>query len=538
MRLRQLLFVFAAILSLLAAGCGVGGGGGGAENRTLRIVSGSENRTLEPIIQEWASENNYTVIVDYQGSVDIARMLRSGAMQYDAVWPANSLWIAYGDVNNMVDAEQSIMRSPVVFGVKRSVAQRLDWIDADVTVPEILDAAERGDVRFMMTSATQSNSGASFYFAALSAFAGSPEVLSMDDLNDPNVQDQITRILGTVDRSSGSSGWLKDLFLETYDLYDGMVNYESVVIEANLELEQQGREPLYAIYPSDGLAIADSPLGFVERGGEFEDEKRQIFDELQAYLLSEEAQSQLLARGRRTGLVGMQLTNADTSVFRPQWGIDAAQEVEAIRFPNTDVIAEALNLYQTSFRRPSCTVLAVDRSGSMEGTGERNANEGLRTILNQSIAADYLIQGHPKDVTTVIMFNGNIINTDFESWTVYGNDEEELNDLFRRVEAVDSGGNTNVFGTATAAHQWIESVRSEECLPSVILMTDGRDNSSSFDQFRSYIQTTENDIPVFVITFADADDSQVEPMTDLTFGRVFDGRSDLVAAFRSAKGYN
>lgn len=538
MRSRYWLLLVISILSLSLVGCGAVGGGGAAENRTLRIVSGSENRTLEPIIQEWANENNYSVIIDYQGSVDIARMLRSGTITYDAVWPANSLWIAYGDVNNMVDSDESIMRSPVVFGVKRSVADRLGWIDADVTVNDILDAAERGDLRFMMTSATQSNSGASFYFAALSAFAGSPEVLTMDDLNEPTVQDQIERILGTVDRSSGSSGWLKDLFLETYNLYDGMVNYEAVVIEANLELEQQGREPLYAVYPSDGLAIADSPLGFVERGGEFEEEKRQIFDELQSYLLSEDAQARLLANGRRTGLVGMQLTNADTSVFRPQWGIDATEEVEAIRFPSTDVIAEALSLYQTSFRRPSCTVLAVDRSGSMDGTGERSANEGLRTILNQSIAADYLIQAHPEDITTVIMFNGDIINRDFENWTVRGNEEEDLNELFRRVEAVNSGGNTNIFGTARAAHQWIEEVRTEECLPSVILMTDGRDNTSSFDQFRNYIQTTENDIPIFVITFADADEAQVEPMTNLTFGRVFDGRSDLVAAFRSAKGYN
>ena len=33
-----------------------------------------------------------------------------------------------------------------------------------------------------------------------------------------------------------------------------MVNYESVVIETNQELLKEGREPLYAIYPVDGLA--------------------------------------------------------------------------------------------------------------------------------------------------------------------------------------------------------------------------------------------------------------------------------------------
>jgi Ca-activated chloride channel homolog len=529
---RYVLAAALVMLSVVLVACGAVGGV--PESRTLHIVSGSENSTLEPIIQEWAKNNNASVIVTYLGTVDIGRMLRTGSVPYDAVWPANSLWIAYGDINGMVHNERSIMRSPVVFGVKRSIAQRLGWVDSEVKMNDILEAAESGNIRFMMTSATQSNSGSSFYFAALSAFAGSPEVLSMDDLENPDVQAQITRILGTVERSSGSSGWLKDLFLETYDLYDGMVNYEALIIEANLALEQQGREPLYVVYPADGLAIADSPLGFIRRS----EEKEEVFLQLQDYLMSDETQAQLLAQGRRTGLIGMQLDSVDTSVFRPAWGIDVDRTIQPIRFPNADVIGEALSLYQTTFRRPSCTVLAVDRSGSMEGNGERDANAGLRTILNQSVAADYLIQGHPKDVTTVIMFNGDTINKDLENWTVYGNDANELNDLYTRVERVDSGGNTNIFGTARVGLEWLEQVRNDECLPSVILMTDGRDNSQMFDSLQSYIQGSENDIPVFVITFGEADENEVTPMTSLTYGRVFDGRSDLVGAFRSAKGYN
>ncbi len=534
MRRTPLVTSLILLLALVLTACGAVGGV--PEARTLTIVSGSENRTLEPIIQEWAQENNYAVEIDYQGSVDISRMLQAGTIQYDAVWPANSLWINYGDTNGLVNEERSIMRSPVAFGIKRSVVDRLGWENADVTVDDILQAAENGELRFMMTSATQSNSGASFYFAALSAFAGSPEVITEADLEDPDVQDQITRILGTVDRSSGSSGWLKDLFLNTYDLYDGMVNYEAVIIEANLELEQTGREPLVAIYPSDGLAIADSPLGFVSRGDNAE--KEEIFLELQTYLLSEPAQAELLRAGRRTGLIGMQLDNADTSVFRPEWGIDVNSTVESIRFPNADTIEEALNLYQTSFRRPSCTVYAVDRSGSMEGNGERNANQGLRTVLNQGIATQYLIQGHPQDTTTVILFNDQIINRDFEDWTVDGNDVDELNELYTRAERQDSGGGTNIFGTARAAHEWLMQVRTEECLPSVILMTDGRDNEGQWPALESYIRTTENDIPIFVITFGDADENEASRITDLTFARVFDGSSDLVSAFRSAKGYN
>src|SRR5207248_497874 len=149
--------------------------------------------------------------------------LEGGAPGYDAVWPANSLWIDLGDKGHVVKHQASIMRSPVVFGVKKSVAAKLGWVGKDVPVEQILRAAQAGRLRFMMTSATQSNSGASAYLGFLYAFAGRPEVLTQAHLKDPKVRDRIKRILGTVDRSSGSSGWLKDLFLQKYDRYDAMV---------------------------------------------------------------------------------------------------------------------------------------------------------------------------------------------------------------------------------------------------------------------------------------------------------------------------
>ncbi len=47
------------------------------------------------------------------------------------------------------------------------------------------------------------------------------------------------------------------------------------------------------------------------------------------------------------------------------------------------------------------------------------------------------------------------------------------------------------------------------------------------------------DVPVFSIMFGDsADPTQLEELAGYTHGRVFDGREDLIGAFRSVKGYN
>ena len=88
-----------------------------------------------------------------------------------------------------------------------------------------------------MTSATQSNSGASAYLGFLHAFAGQPDWLTRAHLQARHaVQEHITRFPGRVHRQTGSSGWLMELLLARYDEFDAVVNYEALVIEANQQL--------------------------------------------------------------------------------------------------------------------------------------------------------------------------------------------------------------------------------------------------------------------------------------------------------------
>src|SRR3954454_18365617 len=99
-----------------------------------------------------------------------------------------------------------------------------------------------------------------------------------------------------------------------------MVNYESVIIETNQELVKEGKEPLYVVYPVDGLAIADSPLGYVNHGNA---DREKAFRGLQRYLLSKSTQKKIVHLGRRAGLLGVGGTAADRDVFNPDWGIKA-----------------------------------------------------------------------------------------------------------------------------------------------------------------------------------------------------------------------
>ncbi|MEL7058763.1 MAG: substrate-binding domain-containing protein [Acidobacteriota bacterium] len=533
--------LFCALLCLSFVACGDGSvelssersEEGSSRGVTLRIVSGSENKALEPLIEDFARRQGATIDVDYLGSVDISLGLEQGAgLEYDAVWPANSLWIVLGDTQNVVKHEKSILRSPVVFGVRKSLAQELGWTERDVRVEDVLDAAESGRLRFAMTSATQSNSGASAYFGFLSALAGSPEVLTGDDLDDATMRSKVGRLLRAVDRSSGSSGWLAEMFLERWPRFDAMVNYEAIIIETNRELEARGHEPLWTVYPVDGLTIADSPLGYVDKG---DGAKERLFLDLQEYLLSDRVQQRISELGRRTGLVG--LAAADPRVFRADWGIDTERVISPVPVPEEPVVRAALELYQTSLRKPSLTAYVLDFSGSMRGEGEKDLKDAMTTLLDPEIAKRYLLQPSETDIHIVVPFDGKPRRT----WTAVGNDPAVLSELLGRVLEESSGGGTNIYrGTAVALQQMAAyEDRMGDYFPAVILMSDGRSQSGDgvLEAARRNLSFGQ-DVPIFTIAFGKADPRQLEALSESSAARSFDAKGDLVKAFRKAKGYN
>jgi Ca-activated chloride channel family protein len=536
---RILRFALAFVLALAVVACGNEAGRSSTGSADFSIVSGSENKALQPIIEEWARQNGKAIQVEYLGSVDISLLLKQGASApYDAVWPANSLWLDLGDAHRVVKQAKSIYRSPVVLALKRSIAQRLGWVkNADVTVQDILAAAEAGTFRFAMTSATQSNSGASAYLGFQYAMAGNPDMLQMEHLNDPKVQAQIRRLLAKVDRGSGSSGWLKDTLVEHPDRLDAMFNYEAVVIEGNQELTAAAKEPLCAVYPANGLMVADSPLGFVDKG---EPEKARIFQELQAYLLSPTIQQRIQGAGRRTGLIGLEVKGSDPTVWNPDWCIDVQRSIAPVPTPNQEVIQAALDLYQTALRKPSLTIWVLDVSGSMEGAGIEGLRAAMHNLLDRETAQRNLLQASAKDVTIVIPFSHTVEAV----WKVQGNDPAALATLDARTQALQAEGGTDLYGALVQALGELKPYADDgtlwSYLPAIVAMTDGRSDESSLGVFRSVLQSLPyaKDIPIHTIAFGESDERQLRELSNLTVGRMFHSEGNLPRTLREAKGYN
>lgn len=510
----------------------------GGSGTTLKVASGSENKEAADAIQKAVDDAGVGVELHYMGSLDIMQVLKDGGDDYDAVWPASSIWLTMGDVDHVVKDAQSTSTTPVVLGVAKSKAVELGWADdsgttTSVSTEQIIDAVSSGKLSFAMTSATQSNSGASAYLAFLTALTGKDTPLTADGLADTALQQKMESLLSGVDRSSGSSDWLKDMVVKDPDAHPAMVNYESLVAQADKELEQAGHEPLLAIYPSDGIAVSDSPLGYVDRGQGAED----AFQSFQKALGSDGAKLLLERVGRRTGLGGRVANPDDDGVkqtFRADWGISTdAGVLKAVPMPAADVTTQALDLYQTKLRRPSLTIWVVDYSGSMRGDGKKGVVDGLTQALDPTESAKSMVQPADGDASVLIPFSSHVINAEVSAGT-------DTSSILSLAQDTDASGGTNIYaGLDQALDVATNPEMTKGRTVAIVLMTDGKSKTDERDQFFSRYEAEGTGIPVFSIMFGDAEPDQLDEISERTNGKTFDGRTgDLATVFRTVKGYN
>ena len=491
----------------------------------FRIISSSENEDIESIILDFAEKEGIDVKIDYAGTLDIMEKLNSG-QEYDAVWASNSIWLYMLNSNIKTKNSESTSTNPVVFAVKQSKANELGFVGKDIYTEDIIKSIESGKLKFSMANPTQTNSGATAYLGLLYSIAGSPEVLKKENIQDENVKQRLVNLFNGLERSSGSEDFLEEMFLN--GSYEAVVTYESSIININKKLEQEGKETLYVLYPIDGVSISDSPLAYINNGI---DGKEEEFLKLQKYILSNSGQEELAKTGRRTWYGGINL-NADKETFNPEWGIDTSRYIVPIKFPSTQIIGEALAMYQTELRKPVHTVFGLDYSGSMSGDGYEELTAAMEYILDEEKAKKDLLQYAEKDKITVIPFSTNVIDI----WET--NNGINTRFLINNILGLSPRGSTNIYDTSIEALKILSKEDLDKYNVSVILMTDGQSNMGEFSDLTSYYHSINKQIPIYSITFGDAYEDELKEIAELTNAKVFDGKKDLLKAFKEVRGYN
>ncbi len=492
---------------------------------SLHILSSYDNSTLEDSIDDYARKEHINIAFTYMGDLDIVDELNQNPQKYDAVWLSNSMWLYMLDNTSIISNSKSTSISPVVVGIKKNKAKELGITNKDITNQDILNLISNQSIKYVMSSVTRTNNGATAYFGFLNALAGNPEVLTTNMLQDETLINNLTSIFSGVERVSGDETYLKDMFLNNTN-YEAVIASESSLININQTLENQGKEPLYLLYPTDGVAINDSPLALISN----KQNKKDTFLKIQSYLLSNEGQQELAKQGRRTWYGGIN-NNADTTIFNPNWGIDTTTYLNVTKFPSKTVMTDAINLYIEKIRKPTHVIFCLDYSGSMYGDGIKALRNSMNYILDYDQAKEDKLQFSEQDKITIITFSDGVTNT----WT--SSSGYNTTTLRKNIYNYPTGGGTALYDAIIKGLNTLKE-ETDDYTKTIIAMTDGEVNIGSFHDLEKTYHSLDIDIPIYSITFGNAVEQELKEIANLSNAKVFDGKTNLLQAFKEVRGYN
>jgi Ca-activated chloride channel homolog len=519
---RAALLAFALLLPLLAAGCDIGQPD---DAHTLNVLAGSEIKDLEPLLPDIQSATGVKLQLSYIGSLEGAQRIANGDPS-DAAWFSHGTYLSLlpGAGSRIVE-QQKIMLSPVIIGVKQSVAQRFGWANnPDVSWKDIQAHAADGSFHFAMTNPAASNSGFTALIGVAAALSGSSDAIDTGTID----QDALRAFFQGQTLTSGSSGFLADEYVRQQDSLDGIINYESVLMTLNASGELH--EPLTLIYPKEGIVTADYPFMLLNK------DKQAAFDAVVAYLRSTPVQEKIMTDTlRRPAVPGIALD--------PRFPSNILVELP---FPSRlDTINALLTVYLDQIRKPASAIFVLDTSGSMEG--ERL--DSLKAALNNLTGTDTSVTGQfarfrASEQVIFITFSSEV--DDEQQFTIddVHPDGPDMQAIRSYVDGLDAGGSTAIYSALDEAYAVLQRQQAADPnrLFSIVLMTDGENNEGiRSDQFaRDYrnLPPGAANVPVFPILFGDASKDEMQKIATLTGGQVFDAtNADLETIFKQIRGY-
>ena len=344
---------------------------------TFKILASTSTKTMDDELITYGANNGFNVEIEHHGDLEIVDILNNNSSDYDAVWISNSIWLYMLNNNYLVTDSKSIVIDPIVMGVTKSKAEELGFVGKDINNKDLLESIKNGKLKYIMASVTKTNTGATTYLNFLNSLAGSPEVLTEEMLKNEKLANDLKDFFKGVERVSGDEEYLKEMYMKGD--YNAMINYESSLIKINQELVKAKKEPLYLLYPKDGVAINDMPFGYINNDASDKVNKER-FIKIQSYLRSDKIINKMEKLGYRSWYGGIK-TKTDKKLFNPDWGIDTSKYLKDMKYPSKKVITEAINLYIEKLRKPTHVVFCLDTSGSMYGTGLR-VSELVNITLN------------------------------------------------------------------------------------------------------------------------------------------------------------
>lgn len=493
------------------------------------ILAGSELKDVDAQLgDDIRKATGLDVRFSYAGTLDAIDRLNAGEW-FDAVWVSHGKYLAMNPaLKSRIAAQEKIMLSPVILGVKRSKAAALGWDRNDPTWKDIADAAGAGAFTFGMTNPTASNTGFTALVGVAAALASNPDALTEADVANPALK----AFFQGQRMTAGSSGWLADAYAADASKVDGIINYESVILSLNANGKLD--EPLVPVYPKEGIITADYPLMLLNSG------KRAEYDRLVAYLRSAAFQNRLSAATLRRPV------NAESS---PAPSIPRRTLIE-LPFPGQPQIINALlDAFLADVRVPSTSRYVLDLSGSMNEAGRigqlKTAMDTLAGGDPGSLSSRYARFQNRERIGLIPFSNEPMRTLLFDMGTTPAENDATLASIKVAVGNMQPEGGTAIYDSVRRAMTELALDKRTDTAPryyTIVLMTDGENTQGmglrELLRWRDSQGDAVKSIRVFPIVFGNADADEMKSLAEATGGKAFDAKAgSLAMVFKDIRGY-
>lgn len=456
----------------------------------------------------------------------------AGQADFQALTPDSSLWLdqlnsryaqaqqtAPGAIPPRLTGEGvRYAVTPIVIAAWEDVARMLGWPTKAVSWTTLQTRA-RQDPNFKWNHpSTAHASGLLATLAEFYAGAGVQRGLTAEMAQDPKTLAFVNAVEKTV-RYYGEDelAVIRRAAQEGPKSLDAFVTTEQLLVAFNTGAFGKPPARLVALYPAEGTLWADHPLALLETA-DLTANQRRTFQAFKEYLLSAEAQKEILRAGYRPADLNLSLAGPDSPLTAAN-GVDPAQPQTTLQLPPPDVVAVVQNAWAAAKRRAN-VILVVDTSGSMRGEKLTNVQAALRTFLAQ-IPSD-------QERIGMIEFNSTVVNI-IELDTLAQNRPA----LTREIDGLQANGNTAFLDAVRTAYRRLQQTGDTERINAIVAMTDGRENASrvTLQQLTDEIRAGNRKLPVVIFAIAygsDADYKVLEALAQASGGQVRAGTPETI----------
>jgi Ca-activated chloride channel homolog len=514
-----------------------------AEAGTLQVLATSDLRDVEPLARQIEAATGVRVKFRFGGTMESTQEVLDGA-NADVAWFANAKYLL-SDANGQrrVKMQEKIMLSPMAIGVSESDAAKYGWNkpEAKLTWADITRAAKEGKLNYALSNPATSNQGFMALLGVVAAAGGKGEALSAADVDRQAIADFLKGYKVVGDNST----YLAEQFTKQQGTRaNAFINYESWLLTLNAGGKL--REPLYLVYPHEGVATADYPFMLLNEA------KRADYLKVVEYLKGDTAQLWLAKETLRRPMKAELARQVENLL--PARGF----QVELPFSPDRQLADGLIDAYLNEFRRPIASTFVLDTSGSMQG----KRREQLVEAIHYLAGADASLTGRVAKLTNrerlwFMTFSGNVdapvlfevpAGAKVTKGVLPQADTEAKQAELRRVrdaaDALRMAGGTALYDGVYEglSHMLAERQKNPGYQYSVVAFTDGKNTAGrSYEDFRRDYERLPEDvrgIPVFMVLFGDAREDELKGVVELTGGKVFDARkTPLYQVFKDIRAY-